>query len=67
LDYEVGKPGVEPSELRLQQLAAEVYHRGLMTEGQLARLLKIDRTVLRAQLDSPSIDEEGADCGILSR
>ena len=67
LDYEVGKPGVEPSELRLQQLAAEVYHRGLMSEGQLARLLKVDRMVLRAQLDSLPIDEEGADCGILSR
>jgi Zn-dependent peptidase ImmA (M78 family)/DNA-binding XRE family transcriptional regulator len=40
-----------PTTLRLNLLAAEVYHQGLLSEGQLARLLNLDRVELRQILD----------------
>jgi Zn-dependent peptidase ImmA (M78 family) len=40
-----------PTTLRLNLLAAEVYRQGLLSEGQLARLLNLDRVELRQILD----------------
>jgi Zn-dependent peptidase ImmA (M78 family) len=40
-----------PTTLRLNLLAAESYRRGLLSEGQLARLLRLDRIELREILD----------------
>ena len=45
--------------LRLNLLAAEAYRQNLMSEGQLARLLRLDRIELREILDS--VDAEGTD------
>ena len=39
-----------PTTLRLNLLAAEVYRQGLLSEGQLARLLNLDRVELRELL-----------------
>jgi Zn-dependent peptidase ImmA (M78 family) len=36
-----------PTTLRLNLLAAEVYRQGLLSEGQLARLLHLDRIEIR--------------------
>lgn len=41
--------------LRLNLLAAEAYRQGLMSEGQLARLLRLDRIELREILDSVDV------------
>lgn len=41
-----------PISLRMSLLAAEAWERELLTEGQLARLLKLDRVELRSLLDS---------------
>ena len=43
--------------LRLNLLAAEAYRQGLMSEGQLARLLCLDRIELRKVLDSVDAEE----------
>lgn len=40
-----------PTTLRLNLLAAEAYRRELLSEGQLARLLHLDRVELREMLD----------------
>lgn len=48
-----------PTTLRLNLLAAESYRRGLLSEGQLARLLRLDRIELREMLDVA--DAEGSD------
>ncbi len=48
-----------PTTLRLNLLAAEVARRGLLSEGQLARLLHLDRLELRAMLDA--YDDGGAE------
>jgi len=40
----------QPTTLRLNMLAAEVYRKGLLSEGQLARLLNLDRVDLRGIL-----------------
>lgn len=50
-----------PTTLRLNLLAAEVYRRELLSEGQLARLLNLDRLDLREILDTPEIDRSEAD------
>lgn len=50
-----------PTTLRLNLLAAEVYRRDLLSEGQLARLLGLDRLALREILDTPEIDRSEAD------
>jgi hypothetical protein len=41
-----------PTTLRLNLLAAEAYRQNLLSEGQLARLLQLDRLELRELLDS---------------
>jgi Zn-dependent peptidase ImmA (M78 family) len=45
-----------PTTLRLNLLAAEAERLGLMSEGQLARLLRIDRTELREFLTDDELD-----------
>ena len=47
----------QPGTLRLNLLAAEAYRQGLMSEGQLARLLRLDRIELREILDSVDAEE----------
>ena len=41
---------------RLAMLAAETYRRELLSEGQLARLLRLDRVELRKMLDDAGVD-----------
>ncbi len=47
--------------LRLGLLAAEAERRELLSEGQLARLLCLDRVELRKILDAAGMDEDDAD------
>jgi Zn-dependent peptidase ImmA (M78 family)/DNA-binding XRE family transcriptional regulator len=47
--------------LRLQLLAAEAWKRDLLSEGQVASLLKIDRIQARELIDAYEADEEAAD------
>ena len=42
---------------RLAALAAEAYRRDLLSKGQLARLLRLDRVGLRKMLDAADIDD----------
>ena len=46
----------KPASLRLSLLAAEVKRRNLLSEGQLARLLCLDRIELRKMLDDADIE-----------
>jgi len=48
-----------PTTLRLNLLAAEVYRQGLLSEGQLARLLNLDRLELRELLGA--VESEGSE------
>lgn len=48
-----------PTTLRLNMLAAEAYQQDLLTEGQLARLLNLDRVELREMLDG--LEMEGSE------
>jgi Zn-dependent peptidase ImmA (M78 family) len=48
-----------PTTLRLNMLASEVHRKGLLSEGQLARLLKLDRVELREVLGD--IEAEGSE------
>jgi Zn-dependent peptidase ImmA (M78 family)/DNA-binding XRE family transcriptional regulator len=50
-----------PTTLRLNLLAEEAFRRGLMSEGQLARLLKLDRLELREILDNTEVEGSDAD------
>lgn len=50
-----------PTTLRLNMLAAEVYRKGLLSEGQLARLLNLDRVELRQILDLVLLEAEGSE------
>ncbi len=47
--------------LRLQLLVAEAWKRDLLSEGQVASLLKIDRVQARELIDAYEADEEAAD------
>ena len=47
-----------PTTLRLNLLAEEVYRKRLLSEGQLARLLKVDRVELRAMLAGAEPEEQ---------
>lgn len=49
-----------PTTLRLNLLASEAARRGLLSEGQLARLLQIDRVELRETLDGQELEGDGA-------
>ena len=50
-----------PTTLRLNLLAAEAYRRELLSEGQLARLLRLDRVELREILSSQELEGSEAD------
>jgi Zn-dependent peptidase ImmA (M78 family)/DNA-binding XRE family transcriptional regulator len=50
-----------PTTLRLNTLVAEAWRQGLMSEGQLMRLLKLDRIELRNLLDLVEIEGSAAD------
>lgn len=50
-----------PVSLRLGLLAAEARRRELLSEGQLARLLRLDRIALRETLDAADDDENDTD------
>jgi Zn-dependent peptidase ImmA (M78 family)/DNA-binding XRE family transcriptional regulator len=50
-----------PTTLRLNLLASEAYRRELLSEGQLARLLHLDRIELREVLSSHEIEGSEAD------
>ena len=50
-----------PVSLRLGLLAAEAHRRDLLSEGQLARLLRLDRAELRKILDAADIDGNDTD------
>jgi Zn-dependent peptidase ImmA (M78 family) len=50
-----------PTTLRLNLLAAEAYRQNLLSEGQLARLLQLDRLELRELLDSQESEGTEAD------
>ena len=50
-----------PVSLRLGLLAAEAHSRELLSEGQLARLLRLDRVELRKMLDAADIDGNDTD------
>ena len=52
-----------PTTLRLNLLASEAHRRELLSEGQLARLLHMDRVELREVLGSREMEEGGADGG----
>jgi Zn-dependent peptidase ImmA (M78 family) len=49
-----------PTTLRLNLLAEQVYRKGLLSEGQLARLLRVDRVELRAMLAGVDPDDQEA-------
>ena len=50
-----------PTTLRLSLLAAEAWRRELLSEGQLARLLHLDRVELREILDGVEVEGVDAD------
>jgi len=50
-----------PTTLRLSMLAEQAWKRELLSEGQLARLLKLDRVQLRELLDGFDMEGDGAD------
>ena len=57
-----------PTTFRLNTLAVEVWRRGLLSEGQLAQLLKLDRVELREMLaDLEAEGEENDEAPVLLR
>jgi Zn-dependent peptidase ImmA (M78 family) len=50
-----------PTTLRLNLLAAEVHRRGLLSEGQLARLLHLPRVELRSILEGVDVEDDTAE------
>lgn len=56
-----GRDADRPVSLRLHLLAAEAWKRDLLSEGQVASLLKIDRVEARKLIDAYDADEEVAD------
>ncbi len=56
-----GRDAGRPVSLRLHLLAAEAWKRELISEGQVASLLKIDRVEARELIDAYDADEEAAD------
>jgi len=55
-----------PTTLRLNLLAAEAYRQGLLSEGQIARLLCLDRIEVRELLDSQEVEGSESDWTILN-
>lgn len=54
-----------PTTLRLAMLAGEAWRRGLLSEGQLTRMLHIDRIELRRMFDGLEIEGSEADGALL--
>jgi Zn-dependent peptidase ImmA (M78 family) len=54
-----------PTTLRLALMAGEAWRRGLLTEGQLARMLHLDRIELRRMFDGLEIEGIEADGALL--
>jgi len=54
-----------PTSLRLGLLADAASRRGILSEGQIARMLRLDRVELRAMLDGLEVQGDGADEPIL--
>lgn len=50
-----------PADLRLNLLAAQAWQQDLLSEGQLARLLRLDRVAVRQLLDDVEIEGSEAD------
>jgi Zn-dependent peptidase ImmA (M78 family)/DNA-binding XRE family transcriptional regulator len=50
-----------PTTLHINSLAAEAWRQGLLSEGQLVRLLKLDRVELRHLLDTVEMEGSAAD------
>ena len=50
-----------PTDLRLDLLAAQAWQQQLLSEGQLARLLRLDRLTVRQLLDDAEIEGSEAD------
>jgi Zn-dependent peptidase ImmA (M78 family)/transcriptional regulator with XRE-family HTH domain len=55
----------KPTTLRLGLLAGEAWRRGLLSEGQLSRMLHIDRVDLRRMFDGLEIEGSEADGALL--
>ncbi len=55
-----------PTTLRLNMLAGEVARRGLLSEGQLARLLRLDRLEVREMLMGQELEGNEGD-GVIKR
>jgi Zn-dependent peptidase ImmA (M78 family) len=55
----------QPTTLRLTLLAEEAFRRGLMSEGQLARMLHLDRVEIRKMFDGLEIEGSEADGAFL--
>jgi Zn-dependent peptidase ImmA (M78 family) len=55
----------QPTTLRLAMLAGEAWRRGLLSEGQLTRMLHIDRIELRRMFDGLEIEGSEADGALL--
>jgi Zn-dependent peptidase ImmA (M78 family)/DNA-binding XRE family transcriptional regulator len=55
----------QPTTLRLTLLAEEAFRRGLMSEGQLARMLHLDRVEVRKMFDGLEIEGSDADGAVL--
>jgi Zn-dependent peptidase ImmA (M78 family)/DNA-binding XRE family transcriptional regulator len=55
----------QPTTLRLGLLASEAWRRGLLSEGQLSRMLHIDRVELRRMFDGLEIEESETDGALL--
>lgn len=60
VDSDRGETG-SPASLRLNRLAAEAWEKDLLSEGQLARLLHVDRVAVRELLDVLVEDQADAD------
>ncbi|MBR0818896.1 XRE family transcriptional regulator [Bradyrhizobium liaoningense] len=54
-----------PTTLRLGLLAGEAWRRGLLSEGQLARMLHLDRVELRRMFDGLEIEGSEADGALM--
>jgi hypothetical protein len=54
-----------PTTLRLGLLAEAASRKGILSEGQLARMLRLDRVELRDMLDGLDVEGGGADEPIL--
>jgi Zn-dependent peptidase ImmA (M78 family)/DNA-binding XRE family transcriptional regulator len=54
-----------PTSLRLALLAEEAYRQGLLSEGQLARMLHLDRVELRKIFDGLQVEGSEADGALL--